>query len=116
MDQSLYVKTVVLLVLVDLFWIATGGIYARSMFERIQGQALSIRYLSALLVYVFVAYMLLQTTSYQQAFLWGCAIYGIYDFTNLSVFEHYDWKFAIADMLWGGILFSFVRYLVKRVF
>lgn len=116
MNSSLYVKTIAILVLVDLFWIGTGGIYARSMFERIQGQSLSIRYMSALMVYILLAYMLLQTTSYQQAFLWGCAIYGIYDFTNLAVFEHYDWKFAIADMLWGGILLSFTRYLLKRVF
>jgi len=111
--DSHYVKTVLLLILVDLLWLGTGGIFARSMYERIQGSPFSMRYVAALVVYVLLAYMLLQTTSYRQAFLWGAAIYGVYDFTNLAVFERYDWKFALADTMWGGILFMIVRWLLK---
>jgi len=102
--------------LVDLAWIATGGIYARHLTEKIQGKALSIRYLSAVLVYPFLAYMLLETSSYKQAFIYGLCIYAVYDLTSLAIYEDYDWKFAMADALWGGILFAFTRYLLKNVF
>jgi uncharacterized membrane protein len=40
-------------------------------------------------------------------------VYAVYDFTNVAIFEDYDWKFAIADSLWGGILFVGARHLLK---
>ena len=57
--------------------------------------------------------MLLETTSYKQAFLYGVCIYGVYDFTTLGIFKDYDWKFALADTLWGGILFVFSKYMLQ---
>jgi hypothetical protein len=54
-----YLKAALILVFVDLFWLGTGGIFGRAMVERIQGQPISIRYVSAGLVYVFLAYLLL---------------------------------------------------------
>jgi uncharacterized membrane protein len=106
-------KAAAILLLVDIFWLSTGGIYARKMTEIIQGQPMSVRYLSAGLVYIFLAYMLLQTTSAQQAFLYGVSIYGVYDFTNHALFERYDWKFAIADSIWGVVIFVMARHLLK---
>ena len=107
------VKAAVVLFLVDLFWIATGGIYARAIAERIQGHSLEIRYLPALVTYLFLAYMLLETKSYKQAFVYGLCIYGVYDFTTLALLKGYDWKFAVADILWGGFLFVIGRHLLK---
>jgi uncharacterized membrane protein len=111
-----YFKATAVLVLVDMFWLATAGIFGRAMMERIQGQPISFRYVSAIIVYLALAYLLLETTSYQQAFLRGLAVYGVYEFTNLAVFERYDWKFAIADTIWGGVLLVCARYLLKNVF
>ena len=114
-----YIQTLltaaVVICLVDLIWILTGGIYARNMFERIQGQPIRVRYGSAIIVYIVLAYMLLQTTSATQAFLYGASIYAVYDFTNHAMLENYDWKFALADSLWGGVLFVIVRHLLKRL-
>lgn len=106
-------KTAVVIFLVDIFWLLTGGIYARNMTERIQGQPIRARYGSAIIVYLFLAYMLLETRSAWQAFLYGVSIYAVYDFTNYTILENYDWKFAVADTLWGGILFVMARHLLK---
>lgn len=114
--MNVYFKTAAVLLFVDILWLSTGGIYARAMVERIQGEAVSFRYVSAIIVYAALAYLLLETSSYQQAFFRGMAIYAIYDFTNYALFEKYDWKFAIADTLWGGVLFVCARYLLKNVF
>ena len=57
--------------------------------------------------------MLLETKSYKQAFVYGLCIYGVYDFTTLALLKGYDWKFAVADTLWGGILFVIGRHLLK---
>jgi uncharacterized membrane protein len=104
-----------ILALLDLFWIGTGGIYARALTEKIQGSPLQVRYLAAIPVYLFLAYMVLETTSDKQAFLYGVSIYGVYDFTTLALFSDYDWKFAIADTLWGGILFFLGRRAIKAL-
>ena len=76
---------------------------------------LSVRYVAAALVYLPLAYMLLETTSYKQAFMYGLSIYAVYDLTNYALFEHYDWKFGMADSIWGGVLFMAARYLMKNV-
>ena len=109
------IKTAAVIYLVDIFWLLTGGIYARKMTERIQGQPIQLRYVSVAVVYVLLAYMLLKTTSAKEAFLYGVAIYGVYDFTNHALLEQYDWKFAIADTLWGGVLFVLARHLLKAL-
>lgn len=114
--NTVYLKTAGTLFFVDLFWLSTAGIFGRAMIERIQGEPLHFRILSGAIVYLFLAYMLLETTSYKQAFLYGLSIYAVYEFTNHAVFERYDWKFAIADSVWGGCLFVIARYLLKRVF
>jgi uncharacterized membrane protein len=114
--MNTYLKTVAVLAFVDLFWLSTAGIIGRAMFERIQGQPITFRFVSAAIVYFFLAYLLLETRSYQEAFLRGLAVYAVYEFTNYAIFERYDWKFAIADSLWGGVLFVCARYLLKNVF
>ena len=114
--NTVYLKTAGTLFLVDLFWLSTAGIFGRAMIERIQGEPQHFRILSGAIVYLFLAYMLLETTSYKQAFLYGLSIYAVYEFTNHAVFERYDWKFAIADSVWGGCLFMIARYLLKKVF
>jgi len=108
-----YALTAIMLLIVDLLWLSTGGKYAVRMTEKIQGQPVNFRYTSALVVYLALAYMVLQTTSYQQAFLYGLTSYLVYDFTNYALLENYDIKFAIADSLWGGILFIIVHHLLK---
>lgn len=113
MELKALFKAAAIIFLVDIFWLLTGGIYARKMTELIQGKPIQVRFVSAALVYIFLAFMLLQTKSAKEAFLYGCAIYGVYDFTNHAVLEHYDWKFAIADTLWGGVLFVLARHLLK---
>jgi uncharacterized membrane protein len=112
MPQSL-IKTAGIIFLVDIFWLLTGGIYARKMTERIQGKPIEMRFASAVIVYLFLAYMLLQTKSAKEAFIYGVCIYGVYDFTNHALLDQYDWKFAIADTLWGGVLFVLARHLLK---
>ena len=43
------------------------------------------------------------------AFFIGLSTYAVYDFTNYATLAKYDISFAIADSLWGGVLFSIVR-------
>ena len=118
MSSSYYyklLKTTAIIFLVDIFWLMTAGNYASKMTERIQGQPMKLRPEGAIPVYIFLAYMLLQTETSQQAFLNGVAIYGVYDFTNYALIQNYDLKFAIADTLWGGVLFLIAHNILKKI-
>lgn len=106
-------KAAAILFLVDLFWLSTAGIYFRHMVAVIQGRPMELRVIGAIAVYFFLAYMLLQTTSYKQAFIYGVCIYGVFDFTNYAVFSDYDWKLGVADTLWGGILMASAKYMLQ---
>lgn len=113
MDAYTLLKTAFIIFVIDIIWLSTGGIFARAMTERIQGSPFEMRYVSAIPVYLFLAYMLQQVKSVKQAFIYGICIYGVYDFTNHALLTRYDWRFAIADTLWGGILFASAYLILK---
>ena len=46
--------------------------------------------------------------------LMGLIIYGIFDFTNLAIFERYSVGVGLADVAWGTFLFTLVTYLTKK--
>lgn len=76
---------------------------------------MTLRWQGAPVVYIALAYLLLQTHSNLQAFLTGLATYAVYDFTNYATLTNYDLKFAIADSLWGGVVFTIVRQVAIRL-
>ncbi len=51
----------------------------------------------------------------KNASILGFCIYGIYNFTNLSVFNFWNLKLAIVDTLWGSFLFGFVVFLIESI-
>ena len=107
-------KTAVIIALIDSVWLLLNGSSFKAMLERIQGAPVQLRYGSIVLLYIAIAYMLLQTRSYTDAALFGFCIYAVYDLTNYSTFRHYDIMLALMDMIWGAVLFVISRYVVKK--
>ena len=54
----------------------------------------------------------------KSAFILGIVIYGVFDFTNIAIFDNYSLLLALHDTLWGGTLFFLTtviyRYLVDK--
>jgi uncharacterized membrane protein len=108
-----YLAAIGIFLFIDSVWLLTGGIYARQLVERIQGRPLNVRYASAAIVYLAMAYLVLKADSTMEAFLQGLATYAVYDFTTHALLTNYDWRFAIADTIWGGILFALTHLALK---
>ncbi len=107
----------VLLPLLDLPWLLLQQSLSGPMFTAIQGgRKVTMKLWPAIVVYLALAFLLLQQTSITQAALSGAATYAVYDFTNLAVFSDYKLWFALADSLWGGILFAAGFAILKLVF
>jgi len=80
------------------------------MIRKIQGGTpLAVRWTGVPAVYLALGYLVLQATSTAQAFMIGLCTYAVYDFTNYSTLANYELQFAVADSIWGGILFAIVR-------
>jgi len=105
----------VLLFLVDLPWLSMiGGNYS-AIVEKIQcGRDVRMRPMAGLVVYPALAFLVLKTTSLKDAFLTGLAVYAVYDFTLFAAFKDYPLYMAIADSVWGGILFMAVYWLIHK--
>lgn len=85
------------------------------MFRSIQGAPIQVIWWAALIVYVALAYLVLQTKEPIEAFGLGLATYAVYDFTNLATLRGYEPWFAVMDSLWGGVLFYLTRTVLNTL-
>jgi uncharacterized membrane protein len=98
-----------------------GGIMNKSWNDnvvKVQNKPLKIKPIYAIITYIFVvlgayifAYQKIGKDNWvmdalKWGFLWGIITYGIFDFTNLTIFEDYQLKTALIDTLWGGTLIA----------
>ena len=112
----MFLTYIVLLALFDMPWLyMISGSYAKAIVSVQSGSAPEYRIAAALPVYIGLAYLLTLAHSVDQAFLIGAACYAVYDFTVLALFKKYPLWIAIADTLWGGVLFSLAFMAGSRV-
>jgi uncharacterized membrane protein len=100
-----------LIFLIDIPWLYTVSGWSGEMIRDIQGSALQMKIWPAAVVYLALAYLATIPRSHLEAFLMGSSVYAVYDFTNLATLKNYQLPFAIADTLWGGILFLIVSFI-----
>ena len=77
------------------------------------------------LYYAAVVYLLMITSIHYfiikdsrtpfSAFILGIIIYGVFDFTNLSIFDDYPLGLAIHDTIWGGTLFFLATLIFEHI-
>jgi uncharacterized membrane protein len=98
--------------LIDLPWLSRIGGQYNAIVQAIQGgRQVRMRPLAGLVVYPALAFLALKTTDYKDAFLVGAAVYAVYDFTVFAAFKEYPLYMALADTLWGGLLFCAIFWL-----
>ena len=107
------VLTVCILIL-DIAFISLNMEMWRRDVQIIQRSPLRLRFKFALITYillvigvcVFVLFSDTKTTIEKMSlgFVWGIITYGIFDFTNLSMFSNYKLETALTDTIWGGVM------------
>ena len=110
-----FISVAGLIAVMDLPWLLVSNTFVSSMIQKIQGKEITLKVVPAFIVYFALAYLALIPKTALEAFLLGLCVYAVYDFTNLSTLVNYDWRFAVADSLWGGLLFAIVHYVIKAV-
>lgn len=110
---------VVVLLLLDYLYLSTFGKFFTGLVERIQGSTFQLNLIGAMMSYFTIAVMLYyfilkDNRPIYDAFILGVLTYGVFDFTNLALFNKYDWKIGMIDTLWGGILFALTTFITYR--
>ena len=110
-----YMTVAALIAALDVPWLMVSNTFASSMIRKIQGKDLELKAAPAMVVYFALAYLALLPKTSVEAFLLGLCVYAVYDFTNLATLANYDWRFAVAVSLWGGILFAIVHMVLGQI-
>ena len=120
------ISSVTLLIL-DFLWL--GGYMAGKynvMIPKIQGASMKTNFLYAFLSYflmivglnIFVLPNLNINNinindCLKYGFVFGVVLYGVYDFTAAAVLKNWNIRLAIADILWGGLVYFLSCYVLK---
>lgn len=129
-----YIKYIIIsfvILVLDGIWIYNNlKMYSNSV-KAIQKSDLVLNYYYTIIAYILVLFASLYiaipfTKSYLQkddnyknklykSFIYGgavgFAIYGIYNFTSLSIYKDYSLKIAILDTVWGTFLNTLVVFI-----
>ena len=97
--------------LLDAMWLTVRNKYHQGLFKSIQGSALQVRWLPALLIYVLMPtalYLWAKGTTVQDAAskgaLVGFILYAFYDLTNYATLQGWTLEMTITDVLWGVLV------------
>lgn len=109
---------VIVLILDFLFIYLCKNIFNRQI-TIIQNEPIKVKYVSAAICYCVIVFLLYwfiikHNKSYTDAFLLGCSVYGVYELTNMSLFNKWEYKTVFIDSIWGGVLFGLTTYILNK--
>lgn len=106
----LYALLGFLLFIIDIPWLYVSSDRWSDAIKKIQGSAPRYNMKWAVPTYYALGYLMEDIKSSHSAFWKGFATYAVFDGTNLAIFDKYPIDLAIADSIWGGILFMLAYF------
>ncbi len=105
-----------LMVVIDIPWLMVSAERWKGAIKKIQG-GIPARFdwRWGVPTYFAMGYLASMSTTVSNAFWHGLATYAVFDGTNLAIFRDYPIDLAIADTIWGGILFTLTFLASKYI-
>ena len=112
----LYIVLGLFMAILDIPWLMVSAERWKEAVKRIQG-GIPARFdwRWGVPTYFAMGYLASMSNSTSNAFWHGLATYAVFDGTNLALFKKYPLDLAIADTIWGGILFTLTVLLRKYI-
>lgn len=125
-----YIILITVILIADIIWLTVQKPRYNSLVKAVQGSQIKVKYTPAFITYIlviisiiFIAIPLVRMhllasddknkstsnifkTSLIYGGMVGLCIYGIFNFTNMSIFKDYKLSVAIMDTVWGFILYT----------
>ena len=118
------IKKVILLAiiftLIDSIYLSLMKNNFQKLIKNIQGSDLILDIPSTIFCYIFLIssiyyFIIFKNGTIKDAFLLGLFIYGVYETTNAAIFKKWNYKIALIDTLWGGILFASTIFVLNKI-
>ena len=115
-----YLVAAIIFVILDGFYLNLIKSSFNKQIKSIQGSDIKVNIIAVGITYIFLIfglnYFIIQRNrSVTDAALFGLIIYGVYEFTNMSLFTNWYLLTAIIDTTWGAILFGLTTGLVYKL-
>lgn len=109
-----------LLIFIDSIYLQLIKRYFTNQIQSIQLMPMKINYIAAILCYICLIiainyFIIIPKKSILDAFILGLVIYGVYETTNMALFNKWKWTTVLIDTLWGATLFALTTYLVYHL-
>lgn len=115
--------------IIDIMWITIMSRYFyQNKFTKVQyGNKMTVKFVPAVMAYMTLLVVLFFITiplsdqykdKYPRWFVFGAVgfcVYGVYNFTNGAILNHYDNQLMIVDTLWGTLSFGFLGFLYTKL-
>lgn len=106
------IKAILVFLITDLIWIFSNIDTYNNLVYNIQNSFIEINFkkiISLIIAYCFLIYGLVKIViPYNIPIEFGGVVYGLYSFTNYTLFKNYSFCLAVIDTLWGMFLYKFV--------
>lgn len=115
------VVAIVASLLLDYAWFGIMYSTYKALIESVQKTPFIARYVFVAAAYLFIAGLLvvfalpLFDLSRWYPFLLGALTYGMFNFTNLAIFDKYALSTGLTDTVWGGVMFFLSCMIAKSV-
>jgi uncharacterized membrane protein len=106
---------IILTIIDSVYLYLTKSLFQKMVFQ-IQNSDMNIRLNSAVMVYLLITiglyyFIIKENRTIYEAGLLGLIIYGVFDFTNYTMFKNYDIYVGLIDTMWGGLLCALTTYI-----
>ena len=110
--------SIIVLLLDSIFLFCIKNLFSKQI-KSIQNSELRVNFIGAIICYFLIIlslywFIIKEGKSIKDAFILGICIYGVYEYTNYSLFKNWNITTTIIDTLWGGILFTLSTYIYNN--
>ena len=114
-----YLLSAIVFVVLDGFYLNLTKAYFNKQVKAIQGTEIKANFIAVGITYIFLIYglnyfIIQKNRPVKDAALLGLVIYGVYEFTNLSIFTNWMVFSTIIDTTWGALLFGLTTAIVYK--
>ena len=119
--RKIFLVGIIVLILdfIVLKMLGFGSIFL-DMLTKIQNKKSNVKPLGFVLSYLVVIFQIYyfvieKKFTLIESFLLGFTSYAIFDLTNYTLLNKYNFKIGLIDSIWGGILYTLTNYIVNKL-
>jgi len=110
------ILTFILLFIFDLIFLYLSKKIFNKQVILIQGKPIKIKLVGFVITYLIMMFgyyyfILKDKKSTIDAFIYGIIVYGVFEFTNYTIFDKWNIKTIIVDVSWGAIVHAIITYI-----